>query len=61
MSRENGKAIDEFLADVSNMKLTGNLREGAQRWLVDWMRITIVGANSPPRSRFFDTLVFRRS
>ena len=43
MSRENGKAIDEFLADVSNMKFTGKLREGAQRWLVDWMRVTIVG------------------
>ena len=28
MSRENGKAIDEFLADVSNIKLTGKLREG---------------------------------
>jgi len=40
---ENSKAIDEFLADVSNMKLTGKLCEGAQRWLVDWMRITIVG------------------
>ena len=40
---ENSKAIDEFLADVSNMKLMGNLREGVQRWLVDWMRVTIVG------------------
>ena len=32
-----------ILADVSNMKLTGKFREGAQRWLVDWIRITIVG------------------
>ena len=28
MSREYGKEIDEFLADVSNIKLTGKLREG---------------------------------
>ena len=58
---ENSKAIDEFLADVSNIKLTGKLREGrSAAWLTGWGSL-LWASNSPPRRRFFDTLVFIRS
>ena len=61
MSREYGKEIDEFLADVSNIKLTRKLREGrSAAWLTGWGSL-LWASNSPPRSRFFDTLVFIRS
>ena len=61
MSREYGKEIDEFLADVSNIKLTRKLREGrSAAWLTGWGSL-LWASNSPPRSRFFNTLVFRRS